>query len=80
MAEEDAPRTSAKRAVEVKMIPVPRIGVSPDEAAAVLGVSRDFFDEHILPEIAHVKRGRRTIIPLVNVERWVLEKAARHRR
>jgi hypothetical protein len=56
---------------------VPRITVTPDEAAAALGISRDFFDEHVLHQVAHVREGRRRLIPLVNLERWALEHAAR---
>jgi hypothetical protein len=29
----------------------PRLAVSPDEAAALLGVSRDYFDEHVIDEL-----------------------------
>jgi excisionase family DNA binding protein len=49
----------------------PRLALSPDEAAAVLGVSRDYFDEHILPELRIVRRGRRILIPLAELERWL---------
>jgi excisionase family DNA binding protein len=49
----------------------PRLALSPDEAAAVLGVSRDYFDEHILPELHVVRRGRRILIALAELERWL---------
>jgi hypothetical protein len=38
-------------------------------------VSRDYFDEHILGELRVVRRGRRILIPLVELERW-LDRAA----
>jgi hypothetical protein len=55
-----------------------RMTVVPNEAAAMLGVSRDFFDEHIKPELRIIRRGSKTIlIPLNELERWVDESAAR---
>lgn len=43
-----------------------RLAVSPDEAAELLGVSRDYLDEHVIPELRvcatrapHPHRGRR---------------------
>ena len=54
----------------------PRLALSPDEAASVLGVSRDYFDEHILPELRIVRRGRRILIPLTELERWLDRSAA----
>jgi hypothetical protein len=52
-----------------------RLALSPDEAAASIGVSRDFFDEHVAPELRVVRRGRRKLIPVRELERW-LEGAA----
>lgn len=43
---------------------IPRLALSPDEAARALGVSRDFFDEHISPELRIVRRGRRKLIDI----------------
>jgi excisionase family DNA binding protein len=53
----------------------PRLALSPDEAAALLGVSRDYFDEHVIAELRIVRRGRRIIVSLAELERW-LERAA----
>jgi hypothetical protein len=56
-----------------------RLCVKPDEAAEILGVSRDFFDEHIKPELRIIRRGSKTIlIPVVELERWVDQSAARY--
>lgn len=55
----------------------PRLALSPDEAAAVLGVSRDYFDEHVLPELRIVRRGRRILIAVTELERWLDRSAAR---
>jgi hypothetical protein len=55
-----------------------RVTVMPNEAAAMLGVSRDFFDEHIKPELRIIRRGSKTIlIPVLELERWVDRSAAR---
>jgi excisionase family DNA binding protein len=55
---------------------VPRLALSPTEAAEVLGVSRDFFDEHIAPELRIVRRGRRKLIATRELERWLERQAA----
>jgi excisionase family DNA binding protein len=54
-----------------------RLALSPAEAAAALGVSRDFFDQHILVELRVVRRGRRRLIPLRELERWLNQAASR---
>jgi excisionase family DNA binding protein len=48
-----------------------RLALSPSEAAAMLGVSRDFFDEHIAPELRIVRRGRRKLIAVRELEGWL---------
>ena len=53
----------------------PRLALSPDEAAALLGVSRDYFDEHVIDELRIVRRGRRILVALAELERW-LERAS----
>ena len=53
----------------------PRLALSPDEAASVLGVSRDYLDEHVIGELRIVRRGRRILIALTELERW-LDRAA----
>lgn len=54
-----------------------RVTVVPNEAAAMLGVSRDFFDEHIKPELRIIRRGSKTIlIPVAELERWVSASAS----
>lgn len=54
---------------------VPTLALSPDEAAAALGVSRDFLDEHLSVELRWVRRGRRKFVAVSELERW-LEKSA----
>src|SRR5437868_881534 len=62
---------SAVAEQRVQERPLPRLALSPEEAARTLGVSRDFFDEHLLPELRIVRRGRRRLIPLRELERWL---------
>lgn len=56
---------------------VPRLALSKVEAAESLGVSVDFFDEHIAPELRMVRRGRRRLVPVRELERWLDREAAR---
>ncbi len=55
----------------------PRLALSPEEAAGVLGVSRDYFDEHILLELRVVRRGRRILVALAELQQWLERSAAR---
>lgn len=57
-------------------VPV-RLGLSLDEAAAAIGVSRDTFDRHIRHELRVVRRGRCLIVPIRELERWLEREAAR---
>jgi hypothetical protein len=54
---------------------IPRLALSPGEAAAAIGCSRDFFDQHIKPELRMVRRGRRRFVPVSELERWLTEEA-----
>lgn len=54
-----------------------RLALSIDEAATALGVSRDFFDEHIRHELRVVRLGRRLLIPMKELERWLDTEAHR---
>jgi excisionase family DNA binding protein len=76
--EHRASRTSTRRVTIGGRPPLPRLSVSPDEAAGMLGVSRDYLDEHILCELRSVRRGRRILIAVHELERW-LESAGTRR-
>jgi excisionase family DNA binding protein len=56
---------------------LPRITLTPVEAAAALGVSRDFFDEHVKPELRIVRRGRLVLVPVRELEGWADANAER---
>jgi len=46
-------------------------------AAELLGVSRDFFDDHVRADLRLVRRGRVIRVPRAELERWVEQNAAR---
>lgn len=48
-----------------------RLALSPDEAAAALGVSRDYLDEHVAHELRWVRRGRRKFVAVRELEQWL---------
>jgi excisionase family DNA binding protein len=54
-----------------------RLALSPDEASAALGVSRDYFDQHIRPDLKIVRRGRRVLVAVRELERWLERSASR---
>ena len=59
-----APARARVRAVE-------RLALSPDEAAAAIGVSRDYLDEHVSHELRWIRRGRRKFVAVKELERWL---------
>jgi len=54
---------------------VPRIALTPPEAAAAIGVGPDYFDEHVAPHLGLIRRGRKRLVPVRELERWVAENA-----
>jgi hypothetical protein len=58
------------------VLEVPRLAFSPNEVAASLGVSRDYLDQHVAPELRWVRRGRRKFVSVVELERWLEKNSA----
>lgn len=57
--------------------PIPRVALSIDEACESLGVSWDFWHEHIAPDVRIVRRGRRKLVAVAELERFMAENAER---
>jgi hypothetical protein len=49
----------------------PRLALSIDEAAAALGISEDAFRAHVAPSIRLVRVGRRKVVAVRELERWL---------
>jgi excisionase family DNA binding protein len=56
---------------------VPRLALSKAEAAEALGVSVDFLEQHVMHELRIVRRGRRRLIPVDEITRWMDSNAHR---
>ena len=56
---------------------VPRLALTVAEASASLGVSDDFFREHVAPELRIVRAGRKRLIAVKELERWLSTSASR---
>jgi hypothetical protein len=56
-------------------VPIPRIALTPAEAAAAIGVGPDFFDENVAPHLRLIRRGRKRLVPVRELERWVADNA-----
>lgn len=53
------------------------VALSRKDAAAALGISLDLFEERVQHEVRTVRLGRRVIVPVAELERWVDERAER---
>ena len=58
-------------------VSIPRFALTPPEAAAAIGVGPDFFEENVAPELRLIRRGRKRLVPVVELERWLAEAAGR---
>jgi len=54
---------------------IPRIALTPPEASASIGVGEEFFTEHVRPHLRLIRRGRKVLIPVIELERWVRDNA-----
>jgi len=54
-----------------------RKAVPLDEAARLMGVSRDTFDKHIRPEIRMLEIGSKPMVPLKELDRYIERNASR---
>jgi excisionase family DNA binding protein len=56
---------------------ISRLALTAAEAAEAIGVSEDFFAEHVAAELRFVRRGRKKLVSVRELERWLDENAAR---
>jgi len=56
---------------------VPRLALTVTEAAEAIGVSPDFFAEHVAGELRIVRRGRKKLVSVRELETWLDRNAAR---
>jgi excisionase family DNA binding protein len=57
------------------MTDTPRLALSREEAAAALSVSLTTFEERIQGELRLVRLGRRKLVPVTEIRRWLDENA-----
>jgi excisionase family DNA binding protein len=53
----------------------PALALSVEQACQALGVSWDTWRAHIEPEIRLVRLGRRKLVPVAELERWLTDHA-----
>ncbi len=51
-------------------LPIPRVALTREEAAAALGMSLDSFERHVQPELRLIRRGKLRLVPVHELERW----------
>jgi hypothetical protein len=56
---------------------VPRLAFRVGEAAQALGVSPDFFAEHVAPELKWVRRGAVRLVARAELDAWLDREGAR---
>jgi hypothetical protein len=56
---------------------VPRVTLTPMEACLALGVSHDFFHKHVAGELRWIRRGRKKLVAVRELERWAEASSAR---
>ena len=56
---------------------VPRLALTKADVAEALGVSVDFVEDHVWPELRLVRRGRKTFVSIRELEAWLERSAAR---
>jgi hypothetical protein len=54
-----------------------RLALTRAEAARALGMSIDSFERYVQPELRLVRRGKLRLIPVAEIERWLVENASR---
>ena len=53
------------------------LALTPPRAAAALDMSEDYFREHVAPELRWIRRGRKRVVAVTELERWLEHNASR---
>lgn len=52
------------------------LALSVEEAALALSISRDSFERHVAPHLRLLPVGRRLVVPVQELERWIERRSA----
>jgi excisionase family DNA binding protein len=47
------------------------LAVPPEQAAVLLSMSRDHFDRYVRDEMRLIRVGRKVLVPVKELERWI---------
>jgi excisionase family DNA binding protein len=51
--------------------------LTPSDAAEALSMSRNHFDRHVRDQLRLIRSGRKVLVPVRELERWIERNAAR---
>lgn len=57
-------------------MPAITLALSPTEAAAALSMSPDYFREHVDSGLRWVRHGRKRVVAVTELERWLAKNAS----
>lgn len=77
LEELDGPAPELPQRPKAVGLPPVALAVSRDQAAELLSMSVDHFERHVLPDLRVAQVGRRRLVPVRELERYLSEKSAR---
>lgn len=67
---------TGERGSEVRgLAAIPRLALTPTEAASALGMGLTSFKKYVQPDVRVIRRGKLRVIPVRELERWAEENA-----
>jgi excisionase family DNA binding protein len=54
---------------------LPKLALSIQEACGALGISHDLWKEHVAHEVRVVRLGRRRLVPVAELQKWLADHA-----
>jgi hypothetical protein len=73
----EMPRARGGGAKAARARSVPRLGLTPVEAAESIGMSADTFDRYVRDGLRWVRCGSKKVVPVGELEQWLDENAER---